>query len=200
MNHEVGKNDIWFKYDLENKKFVKMIFQDSEFDIDLDSELSKELQTTFQFILDYSKSAQVTQDEILKLINFMLSKIGSTDYVNNFVEKFDSETPSTLRKIAYEAVKNVLEEKHEGNLDDITVNIVENCKSNYSLDSVRSSVSAVLSALRNTFTEVGIESWNEPIWRGKKTGRNPHIKVPENFKMPSYAMLWENYKIYLKKN
>jgi len=104
-----------------------------------------------------------------------------------------------LRHTSYEWVKNELEEKQEADLDHLTERIEQSLGSKANPESIRGSVSSTLSALRNGFPELIENAWNESIWRGKSTGRNPHIKVKPSFSMPDYASLWNRYSDYLEK-
>lgn len=200
----VNNEDIWFKYDYSTKKFTKLIFYKSQFDVDIKAEIPNNIETSFNFVLDYINKTNPSLDEIKNLILYMIEKGKDTLQLNtsqNIHQRDSFNEPITLRRIAYEHVKRYVEENKSANLDNITSEIIESRKYNIksSKDSIRASVSSVLSALRNAFKDEGVESWNESIWRGNTTGRNPHIKVPDNFSMPNYSTLWERYKEYLNK-
>lgn len=194
---------IIFKYDLDTKQFIELSFLDNEYKLRLDSKIPEDLVSTISFLLDYYKSNDIPIDEIERLTKHMFSKLRYfQNYLTNDINNLsiDNTEPITLRQIAYDNVKEVLETEHKANLDDLTKKILTlKYPIELKRDSVRSSVSAIFSALRNGFKDLGVEGWNKPIWRGKSTGRNPHIKVHNNFIMPSYILLWERYGDYLKK-
>jgi len=196
------ENIIDLKYDIAKKQLCQIKFLGHEYEIFLGCKLPDDLISTFEFLMDYKKASDVSDAELKKLTQHMFSKLR---YFQSFSEKetkveYSTNEPITLRQIAYDLVKESLETRHEANLDELTEKALGN---KYPIeikqDSIRASISSVVSALRNGFRELEIQSWSDSVWRGKTTGRNPHLKVASNFIMPSYILLWERYNDYLEK-
>jgi|GEM_PF-6502412 len=192
------EEEIWFRFDFKNDEFDKISIKGMEIGLPNNISIPDNLISTLHFIIDYSNKVDTTEEELSNLVPFLIKRLDEGDEIR--YEKTQSEEIPSLRKIVYDHVKKTLEENKEANLDDITDKIISNktYRKKYKKESIRASVSSILSALRNTYKDRGIESWNESVWRGKSTGRNPHIKVPSDFEMPSYGKLWERYNEYLK--
>jgi hypothetical protein len=202
-NIKVNKDEIWLKLDPDDAIFSELVANDVRLGVNIPANLDDEVRYRLSLLRDYSNFKSAEARDLEKLTRFLLSRPIRQDFHPSRKEEPSvghSTEPVTLRSIAYEAVKEQLELSNEANLDDVVASII--AKGYPGLDSRRASViasvSAVLSALRNAFPDKIEKSWNKPVWRGKTTGRNPHIRVKKAFEMPDYVTMWESYDLYLK--
>ncbi|MHC1679926.1 MAG: hypothetical protein AB9860_01575 [Methanomassiliicoccales archaeon] len=201
------ESGIWLRFDPILKRFLEIRINNVIIPINLGTNIPDDILAKLQFLNNYSKEPDVNESEVQRLIKFMLVKEvrnePNEDQPSGHIEP--QKTPfrlkdedGNLRHIVYDNVKLKLETDHKADLDSLSEVIAQKISPQFSYESVRGAVSSTLSALRNAFPDMIQKSWNEPTWRGKSTGRNPHIEVKQDFIMPEYAMIWSMYKKYLR--